>query len=95
MYGFWSDICFVVNLSPAKIEQYFVPCNAAQQLTLPAKDDRLPGEKGVGFSAGNRWFDFSNATVPWPEYQGLASESDVCLPEAKAGGLSAFEYEGM
>lgn len=63
------------------------------QLTLPAGDDALPGEGGE-FTAKQRWFDFSNVTLPWPDFQGIGDDPQICRPKTRDGGNSAFGYEG-
>ncbi|CAM9931678.1 unnamed protein product, partial [Ectocarpus sp. 12 AP-2014] len=59
-------------------------CCRSRLLTLPATDDKLPDELD-NFTSDRRWFDFSNATVPWPEYHEMGNDEEVCRPETKDG----------
>ncbi|CAN0162487.1 unnamed protein product [Ectocarpus sp. 6 AP-2014] len=69
-------------------------CCRSRLLTLPATDDKLPDELD-NFTSERRWFDFSNVTVPWPEYQEMGDDEEVCRPETKDGGRKAFGYEDV
>lgn len=65
---------------------------ALSQLTLPAADNALPYEQ-KHFTAENRWFDFSEVTLPWPEFQEMGDDPEVCRPDTQDGGDRAFGYE--
>ena len=45
------------------------------------------------FTTDQRWFDFSNVTLPWPQFQGMRDDPEICRPETKDGGRAAFGYE--
>eukprot|EP00752_Nemacystus_decipiens_P012369 g10964.t1 len=67
-------------------------CCRSKLLSLPAGDTRLPDD-GEKFTAQQRWFDFSNVTLPWPQFQGMGDDPAICRPETKDGGSAAFGYE--
>eukprot|EP00903_Cladosiphon_okamuranus_P018343 g16875.t1 len=69
-------------------------CCRSKLLSLPAADTKLPDE-GDEFKAQKRWFDFSNITLPWPQYQGMGDDPGICRPETKDGGSAAFGYENV
>eukprot|EP00752_Nemacystus_decipiens_P014979 g13337.t1 len=69
-------------------------CCRSRLLSLPAGDKELPGEGGQ-FTAEQRWFTFSNVTLPWPEFQGMRDDPAICRPGKKDGGNAAFRYENV
>ncbi|CAM9488026.1 unnamed protein product [Ectocarpus fasciculatus] len=69
-------------------------CCRSRLLTLPATDDKLPDELD-SFTSERRWFDFSNASLPWPEFQEMGDDQEVCRPETRDGGRQAFGYEDV
>ncbi|CAM9769158.1 unnamed protein product [Scytosiphon promiscuus] len=69
-------------------------CCRSRLVTLPESDSILPAENGT-FTAERRWFDFSGVTLPWPEYQEMGNDPEVCRPKAEDGGRQAFGYENV
>lgn len=54
----------------------------------------MPGDdEGGGFKAGERWFDFSRVTPPWPGFEKLGDNPEVCRPQMEDGADKAFGYE--
>ncbi len=53
----------------------------------------LPDEEKV-FTSEQSWFDFSNVTLPWPEFQEMGDNPEFCPTEFEVGGKAAFSYEG-
>ncbi|CAM9136086.1 unnamed protein product [Ectocarpus sp. 12 AP-2014] len=69
-------------------------CCRSRLLTLPEVDTAMPGDdEGGGFKAGERWFDFSRVTPPWPGFEQLGDNPEVCRPQMEDGADNAFGYE--
>ncbi|CAM9977168.1 unnamed protein product [Ectocarpus fasciculatus] len=69
-------------------------CCRSRLLTLPAVDTAMPDDEGGGgFKAGERWFDFSGVTPPWPGFEKLGDNPEVCRPQMEDGAGDAFGYE--
>ncbi|CAM9769228.1 unnamed protein product [Scytosiphon promiscuus] len=69
-------------------------CCRSRLLTLPPGDSALPYEQ-KHFAAKKRWFDFSDVVLPWPEFQEMGDDPEVCRPDTQDGGDSAFGYESV
>lgn len=53
----------------------------------------LPDEE-KNFTSEHSWFDFSDVTLPWPEFQGMGDDPEFCPTEFEVGWNAAFKYEG-
>lgn len=68
--------------------------SASLQLTLPKSSKALPGPDGEQFKSSRRWFDFSSAVVPLPEFEDFANDSSICPPSAVYRGKDAYRLTG-
>lgn len=64
------------------------------QLTLPANSTAFPSVDGEPFSSSRRWFDFSDAVMPLPEFDQLASNPGLCPRDGQFRDGAAYSLDG-
>ncbi|CAM9891977.1 unnamed protein product [Pylaiella littoralis] len=69
-------------------------CCRSRVLVLPKNDHVLPSENG-NFLPQQRFFGFSDVSLPWSEYQHMRDDPEICRPRRKDSGREAFGFEDV
>ena len=64
------------------------------QLSLPTEDEGMLPDEDKNFTSEHSWFDFSDVTLPWPEFQGMGDDPEICPPQKEDSGKTAFGFNG-